>query len=77
MSVKNTEYVQRYVHEVAGLRAALANLAEFVDTLPAPDDAGELPTMHYGHLGTVSAIHVRIGELSRMADEMYARDASR
>ncbi len=77
MSVRNKEYVQRYVTEVEGLRATLSSMLEFVDSLPAPDDAGELPTMHYGHLGTVSAIHVRIGELSRMADEMYARDASR
>lgn len=73
MSVKNQDWVQQYVSEVADIRAALANMLEFVDSLPAPNGCGELPTLHYGHLGTVSAIHHHLATVSRLADEMHQR----
>ena len=73
MSVKNQEHVKRYSSQVADIRAALANMLEFSETLPAVDEAGSLPTLDYGQITIVSAIHRHLGEISRIAGEMYQR----
>jgi len=53
MSVKNTAHVEQYVTNIVEMQRMLADLQKFVESLPAPDDAGELPTLHYGHTGDV------------------------
>lgn len=73
MSVKNTNSVTAYVANVAEILAAIENLKEFVESLPAPVD-GELPNLHYGHVGSVAKIHELIGEASRYADEFWAKN---
>lgn len=69
MSIKHTSSVDRYVACHADLTAALENLAEFVDSLPAPAEDGSLPTLHYGHLGTLEEIRKQLGEAMRLADK--------
>ena len=68
MSVKNEQAVADYVRCVEELRTALANLQEFVASLPVADNAGIPSPFHYGHLGTVLQIHELIGKASRAAD---------
>lgn len=53
MSVKNKQHVNEYASCVGQMLSMLEDLQEFVESLPAPDDAGELPTLHYGHTGDV------------------------
>ena len=70
MRVKNTATVEAYVRNKTELEAALENLLDFVRDLPAPDDAGHLPSpIHYGHTGDVARIHESVGEAARIADE--------
>jgi len=72
MSVKSQEHVDRYVAQVCGLQAAIANLAEFVDTLPSPDENNELPSpIHYGHTGSVARLHNLIAEAMKVADSFH------
>ena len=68
MSIKHKESVQRYVVCQAELVAAIENLNEFVQNLPAPDDNDTLPNLDYGHLGTLQEIHKTIAEAMRLAD---------
>ena len=72
MSVKNQNSVRQYVKDVAEIRAALENIIEFVDTLPAPDDNNELPTLHYGHVGDIAGIRAAVGEVACRVDLMFA-----
>jgi len=72
MTIKHKETVDQYVVTVSEMRNALANLAEFVDSLPAPDCDGELPGMDYGHLGTLSEVRYGILHAMRHADSMYS-----
>ena len=71
MSVKNIRAVERYVEEIAAMNTALAELAEFVGSMPAPGDDGTLASLHYGHLGTVSELRKRIGQVEAIAAEMW------
>ena len=68
MSVKNTTAVHEYTESLIRLRNALANLTEFVEGLPSPDERGILPTLHYGHVGTVKHIENLISEAMLAAD---------
>ena len=69
MSVKNREFVERYVSDVQETLSALANLREFVESLPAPEN-GELWNLHYGHIGSVNEIKRLIGEAMVHADSL-------
>ena len=73
MSVKNREFVERYVSDVQETLSALANLREFVESLPAPEN-GELWNLHYGHIGSVNEIKRLIGEAMVHADSFYKRN---
>ena len=69
MSVKNKLSVQTYILQVTNSRAALANLAEWVESLPAPDDNNELHSLHYGHVGTIDHIFDLIKQAHQAADQ--------
>jgi len=73
VSVKNEQAVADYWRCVAELRAGLANLQEFVDTLPVADRTGIPSPFHYGHLGTVQRLHEMIGNASKMVDSFAMR----
>lgn len=68
MSIKHKESVDAYVACHADLVAGLENLAEFVQNLPAPDDDGVLPNLHYGHLCTLKQMRVHLADAIHMAD---------
>ena len=68
MSIKHKEAVDTYVACHAELTAALENLMEFVQNMPAPDEDGVLRNLHYGHLGTIQQMRVHLAEAMRMAD---------
>lgn len=67
MSVKNANAVSEYTTAVVAMQAALANLMEFAESLPAPVDE-QLPNLHYGHLGAIKEMTVKLCELSEIAD---------
>lgn len=69
MSVKHGESVRQYVASVDGLRDIVQRMSLFLDSLPAPDDDGTLPSLHYGHLGSVAKIHALAKEAINMATE--------
>lgn len=68
MSIKHKEAVDTYIACHADLTAALENLTEFVQNMPAPDEDGVLANLHYGHLGTIQQMRVHLAEAMRMAD---------
>ncbi len=70
MSVKSTPHVAAYVKNVAEIRAAIESLNEFVQALPLPDN-GELPSLHYGHTGTVDLLRQRLDETKLIAEQFY------
>lgn len=72
MSVKCQKTIDLYASNVAEILNALDNLKEFVESLPAPDEYGELASpMHYGHVGTVRHIHDLIGQALQATEGFY------
>lgn len=71
MAIKHADSVARYETTVAHLHAVLANLTEFVDSLPAPTETGTLEGMDYGHLGTLEHIKTLLGEASQAIDGFF------
>lgn len=71
MSIKHASSVNDYVAMVSNIQNALANLAEWATSLPAPDHRGELPTLDYGHLGTIDHIQSLLGQVSQAADKFH------
>jgi len=71
MSVKNEQAVADYVRCVEELRTALANLQEFVASLPVADKTGIPSPFDYGDLGSVRRVHGLIAEASKAADEFW------
>ena len=71
MSIKHASAVNDYADMVSKIQSALANLAEWAASLPAPDHNGELPNLHYGHLGTIDHIQNLLGQASRAADKFH------
>lgn len=72
MSIKEVSSVARYITRVADIRAAIANLSRFVDSLPAPDDNGTLPSLHYGHLGSLAEMHDSLINAVAATEHFYA-----
>ena len=68
MSVKHAEAVSGYTQTVVAIRNALDNLIEFVDSLPSPDHNGELPSLHYGHVGTIKQMRSLLSQVAGLAD---------
>ena len=63
MSVRNPEWVRRYTTSIARIHGNIGRLEFLVNALPAPDDDGELPTLHYGHVGSVIEIARQLEDL--------------
>jgi len=70
MAIKDSRSVESYIQMVGQLRAALENLTEFVDSLPAPDDDGCIPGMDYADLGDVARLHELIGQACQVTCEV-------
>jgi len=70
MAVRNKTTVERYVQHHAELTAMLENLLEFVATMPAPDENGDIPCVDYGYTGSVGHIHELVKQASDIAYEM-------
>ena len=69
MSIKHASAVNDYTDMVSKIQNALANLAEWATSLPAPDHAGELHNLHYGHLAKIEHIQNLLGHVSQAADK--------
>ena len=70
MSVKDPATVARYAMQHADLIAALANLAELVESMPAPDSQGHIQNIDYGYTGSVGKMHELIFQACNIADEL-------
>ena len=70
MSVKNAEWVNRYVQRVQDIARSLEALQRFADSLPAPDENNELEALHYGHLASVGEISYQLRDLADAAKEV-------
>jgi hypothetical protein len=70
MSVKDPATVSRYAEQHASLVASLANLAEFVESMPAPDEHGQLQNVDYGYTGSTAHLCDLIAEAVRVAESM-------
>jgi len=69
MSIKQLSSVNIYTAKVIEIQNALANLAEWAESLPAPDDDGNIHSLHYGHLGVIEHIHNLLGQASQATDK--------
>lgn len=63
MSVKNSEWVLRYTTSLDRIRRSLQSMEAMLQKLPAPDDDGNLSTLHYGHVGSVIEVAKQLEEL--------------
>jgi len=70
MTIADTKTVESYVSQVMEVRGVLANISEFADSLPAPDENENINGMHYGHIGSIGRIHTLLTEASEMCDEL-------
>ena len=70
MSVKDPATVSRYAKQHANLVAALANIAEFVESMPAPDEQSHIQNIDYGYTGSVGKMHELILQACNIADEL-------
>jgi len=69
MSIKQLSSVNIYTAKVCEIQAALANLTEWADSLPAPDENDTIHGLHYGHLGVIEHIHNLLGQASQATDK--------
>ena len=69
MTIKNTQYVEKYARQVFEIMGALENLQEFIGSLPAPDECENIPGLDYGHLGSIDRIHTSVTVAMETADE--------
>jgi hypothetical protein len=70
MSVKDPATVNRYAKQHASLVAALVNLTEFVESMPAPDEHGQLQNVDYGYTGSTAHLCELVAEAVRVAESM-------
>ena len=70
MSVKHLPTVNEYVRQHAAITMALENLQEFVNSMPAPDENGHLPSVDYGYTGSTTCLYELLTEAMRIADAM-------
>jgi hypothetical protein len=72
MSVKDTRTVDEYTRNVAAMQAAIEKLQEFVESLPAPDENGHLPSpMDYSHTGSAAFICDMIEQAAKFTDGFW------
>ena len=72
MSIRNPQTVAAYVQMQLELLAAVENLQEFIETLPAPDDRGHVWKLHYGHIVDIQRIHAKITEACELMNQWSA-----
>lgn len=70
ISDENT--VQQYATQHAQMVLMLENLQEYVGTMPAPDEDGNIPGVDYGYIGDVGRVHALLKEASDLVYEMGA-----
>ncbi len=68
--VGDEKTVQRYIIQREHMLDMLDNLLEFVETMPAPDEDGNIPNVDYGYTGSVGRIWEMIKQASDIADDM-------
>lgn len=59
---------ESYVETARDIHAGLANLTEFIDTLPAVDENGNVQNVTYAHLWTLQQIKTRLAEIAIACD---------
>jgi len=64
MSVKNRDWVTRYTVSIDRIRREMQSIETMLQELPAPEHDGHLPTLHYGHIGSVIEISNQMSELA-------------
>lgn len=72
MSIKEASSVAMYITRVADIRSAIATLSQFADSLPAPDAHDNLPSLHYGHLGSLAELQDSLDNAVAATDTFYA-----
>ena len=70
MAVKDFSTVEAYAKQHSEMLAMLENLAEFIATMPAPDEDGIIRGVDYGYTGDVGRIHGLLKDASGIAYEM-------
>ena len=70
MAVDDEITVQRYATQHSQMLAMLNSLAEFVGTMPAPDENGNIPGVDYGYVGDVARIHGLLKQANDLAYEV-------
>jgi hypothetical protein len=74
MAVKDAKTISSYARQHAEMVAMLENLAEFVASMPAPEDDGNsIENIDYGYTGSVDHIHSLLTQASETVDEMSGR----
>ena len=63
--------VQQYAKQVMEMRAMVANLAEFLDSLPAPDENEDVVGIDYAGLGSLNEMHGHMVAASEISSEMF------
>ena len=64
----DTTFANTYFETVRDIHFALANLSDFVDSLPAVNESGNVPNVNYAHLGTLSHIKSLLCEIAVACD---------
>ena len=73
MTVKDQATVNRYISHHVSITAALANLTEFVDSMPVPDGNNHIQNIDYGYTGSTARIYELLSEAMQIADSMGGR----
>ena len=61
MTVKDATTIKNYCKQHAEILAMLANLTDFVETMPAPsEDGNSIPNIDYGYTGSLNEIHTAL-----------------
>ena len=68
MSVKDPATVARYARQHASLIEALATLTKCIESMPAPDENGQIQNVDYGYTGSVGRMHELIVQASVIAE---------
>lgn len=69
MSVKHAATVANYRIVVSELKNGLANLTEFVNTLPMPNEQGHLESIDYGFVHRVQEMHRLLAQVIEHSDK--------
>ena len=65
---RNTMNSNLYIAAVGDIRRVLANLTEFADSLPAPNEGGEVPGVTDEMVNDLIAVREYLGDASEVCD---------